>query len=162
MVTTNFFSELKKLNLKQLSFSVVFLDDIMTVSVLPKSNATDNATKLNDLRLSGTSEDLDTHFFDKLNTPLKNTAVFFDNVENYEKEQAEKLKETQQAKNLKKEIEKLEEKLTKVVGVEDFNIIENKDAITSLYTKLLAMSKTNTLANYWEKEIKKLDTPKLF
>ena len=159
---TNFFTELKKLDLKQLNFSVFFKEDTVTISVLPKSSSEDNATKLKPIVLRGNVEDLDNLFFENLSAPLKNTATFFSNVEEYQIQKSEKEKETQQAKDLKKEIKSLEEKLTKIVSEAEFNAEESKPKILTIVKDLLELSNSNTLANHWKSEIEKLTTATLF
>lgn len=159
---TNFFTELKKLDLKQLSFSVFFKENTVSISVLPKSNSEDNATKLKPIVLRGTIEELDNLFFENLSTPLKDTAKFFSNIEEYQIQKSEKEKETQQAKDLKKEIKSLEEKLSKIVSEAEFNAEESKPKILIIVKDLLELSNNNTLANHWKLEIEKLTTATLF
>lgn len=160
---TNFFTELQKLNLKEINIVVSFFEeDKTTVAILPKSRAKDKATNLIPLIFTEKTEDLDKYFFESINKPLKNTATFFNNIEKYENFKEVQKAETEQAKEEKKKIQKVEEKLQKIVDDKDFNANEDKSKVLKYCKELKELDAKNSLAKIWETKIIELGSPELF
>lgn len=159
---TNFFTELEKLNLKEINISFLFKDNNVTVIILPKSSANDNATKLMPLSLSASIEKMDSDFFNHIKNPLQDVSDFYSNVENFEKEKERKKQNTMKQKEKKENIKKLEIKLKKIVESENFDADKNKSNVISICKELSILDIKNKLAEEWNKKINELTTKTLF
>jgi len=159
---TNFFTELEKLNLNEISISLIFKDEKVTVLVLPKTKAKDNATNLKPITLCATIEEMDNKFFDTVGKPLKDTGVYFSNVLNFEKDKAEKEQQTAEKKEQKNQATKKEDKLNTLVKSDDFNPNESKSKVLLLCKEILVLNPNSKLAKQWNTKINELTSKNLF
>jgi PRTRC genetic system protein E len=158
---TNFFTELEKFNINQYSLGIIFKDGVTTITLLPKANLNDKATKLKPLSLSAFTTEIDEHFFETLSENLNDTSTFFSNVEKYERKLEIQKNETQEIKEKKEKIKNLEEKIDKIFTAENFEPKKEENKIVKLCKEIITLDEKNKKAIEYQQKINNL-TNKLF
>lgn len=115
-MSTNFFQNLNTIGVKRYVLDVCFSDGNVTVCVIPKNPSNDVAlNNLPPFSITNSIEVVDNTFFEKITMPLQNTSLAFDNALRYQAQIEEKKKSTEENKAKSSAIEKLVEKLKKIM-----------------------------------------------
>ncbi|SNZ01438.1 PRTRC system protein E [Flagellimonas pacifica] len=158
-----FFSTLKQTGIHQYAISVLFDNDTVSVSLLPKSNADDLALKsLKPFTLRGTVTEVDERFFEILRKPLERTKALFENTTAFEKTLKETEQKTQQAKKKKESTAKKASELKQLLKEKGFNPMTDHKKATDLANEILKIDPNHSEAQKTVKDMKAYESPKLF
>lgn len=138
-MTTDFFTQIKE-HLKgiNISLSISQNDDTFAVSIHSTNPSKDNAIRLlNPLNVTGTTDELDEHFFTLITKPLNDTKSLIDNSNSYIEQQEAIKKQTQKAKDLKSKTEKIVTEINKLIT--DTSTIKSNEKIITKH--ILELSK---------------------
>lgn len=160
---SNFFSTLKQMGIEQYGISILFDDETVSVSVLPKSSAKDKALQsLKPLTLRGNVTEVDEKFFQILQKPLEQTNVLFRNTLAFEEALKETEKNTQQAKRKKESTAKKATELKQLLKEKDFNPMEDHKTATDLAKAILKIDPNHKEAQKVVKDMEVYESPNLF
>lgn len=160
---SNFFSTLKQMGVEQYGISILFDDETVSVSVLPKSNAKDKALlSLKPLTLCGNITEVDEKFFQILQKPLEQTNALFRNTVAFEKSLKETEQKTQQAKRKKESASKKATELKQLLKEKDFNPMTDHKKATDIANEILKIDPNHKEAQKVVKEMKAYESPNLF
>ncbi|MFC4094798.1 PRTRC system protein E [Euzebyella saccharophila] len=160
---SNFFSTLKQIGVEQYGISILFDDETVSVSVLPKSNAKDKALQsLKPLTLRGNVTEVDEKFFQILQKPLEQTKALFRNTVAFEKSLKETEQKTQQAKKKKESTAKKATELKQLLKEKGFNPMQDHKKATDLATAILKIDPEHKEAKKVIDDMKAYDNPQLF
>ncbi|SEC68072.1 PRTRC system protein E [Tenacibaculum sp. MAR_2009_124] len=159
-----FFQKLATLNVKQVTLAItISTDKIVSVSVLPKVNAQDKAiTKIKQLTLTASAEELDQKFFDIIQQPMEKTSEIISNIEEYEKNLEQAQKNSQYNKDKKEKIKKTILALTECTDHKEFNALKDHQKAINLAQKVLDIDPKNKKALDIIETMKKYNKPSLF
>lgn len=159
----NFFSTLNQMGIEQYGISILFDDDTVSVSVLPKSSAKDKALQsIKPLTLRGTVAEVDEKFFQILQKPLEKTKALFRNTVSFENalEQTEQM--TQQAKKKKESASKKATELKQLLKENGFNPMQDHKKAIDLAKAILKIDPEHKEAKKVIDDMKAYDNPQLF
>lgn len=160
---TDFFSTLRQTGIEQFGISISFNEDMVSVSVLPKSSAEDKALQsLKPLTLRGNVTEVDEKFFQILQNPLEQTKTLLRNTVAFEKTLAETEQKTQQAKKKKESTAKKATELKQLLKEKDFNPMSDHKKATDLANEILKIDPNHKEAQKVIKDMKAYESPKLF
>ncbi|ASV32343.1 MULTISPECIES: PRTRC system protein E [Flavobacteriaceae] len=160
---TDFFSTLRQTGIEQFGISISFNEDVVSVSLLPKSSAKDKALQsLKPLTLRGNVTEVDEKFFQILQKPLEQTKALFRNTVAFEKTLAETEQKTQQAKKKKESTSKKATELKQLLKEKDFNPMSDHKKATDLANQILKIDASHKEAQKVIKDMKAYESPKLF
>lgn len=162
----SFFKQLQSTGIKNVVIEVktTFSDEI-TVFITPKTSANDPALKtFKPIFLTGTPEEIDAVFFEKVSEPLSKTQGTFDNIEAFEAQKAEaeksnaiakaeKDKKEAAEKEKKEKVTKAVDNLKKIVDAEDYDAIKEKDKVLKAIEKVVEVDADNAYAAKVKKEL---------
>ena len=152
---SNFFSTLKQMGIEQYGISILFDDETVSVSVLPKTNAKDKALQtLKPLTLRGTIEEVDEKFFQILQKPLEQTNSLFRNTLAFEQALKETEKKTQPAKKKKESTTKKATELKQLLNDKSFNPMQDHQKATDLANQILKLDANHKEALKVQKDMK--------
>lgn len=160
-----FFTQLAELRLAQvtLGFSFSADNDLITVSVLPKVNAKDEALKkVKPLTLTGTAEELDKEFFQHIQTPIESVSELYSNVKAFEQSVSKAKSSTEFAKKQKEKVKKELDKMQTYLKGKDFNPLKDYAEAIKLAKKVLDVDPKNKEALKTMETMTKYDKPTLF
>lgn len=133
-MSTNFFTQLSFLGKFNTTISITRDDSqqLLSVSFLPKPyTEVDKATsQLKPLNITASAEELDRLFFETIGTPIKDTAQFFSNAENYMVQKSIAEKQAQMEKDRVEKLKKAEKELKDLIA-DTLKIKDNAKKITS-------------------------------
>lgn len=159
----DFFSSLKKVGISQIGLSVTYDKNLVSVSVLPKSESNDKSLKkLKALTISLPVNEMDERFFQIINEPLETTKIGFNNVEAYEKSLQEKLSKTESGKKQKESVSKDIKALQEFVGKNNFNPLKDHKTAIEMAEKILAVNPNQKDAKKVIKDMTPYTEPSLF
>ncbi len=160
---SSFFSNLKQMGIEGYGISILFDDDTVSVSVLPKTRAKDKALQtLKPLTLRGTITEVDEQFFQILQRPLERTNTLFKNTVAFEKSLRETEEKTQLAKKQKETASKKVSALRKLLKEKGFNPMQDHKKATDIANEILKSDPDHKEAQKVIKEMKAYDNPQLF
>lgn len=160
---SNFFSTLKQMGIEQYGISILFDNDTVSVSVLPKSSAKDKAFQsLKPLTLRGNVTEVDEKFFQILQKPLQQTKALFRNTVAFEQALKETEQKTQQAKKKKESVTKKATELKKLLKEKGFNAMTDHKKATDIANEILKIDPNHKEAQKVIKDMKAYESPKLF
>ncbi|GMN11169.1 hypothetical protein MTsPCn9_21260 [Croceitalea sp. MTPC9] len=160
---SNFFSTLKQMGIEQYGISILFDDETVSVSVLPKSNAKDKALQsLKPLTLRGNVTEVDEKFFQILQKPLEQTKALFRNTVAFEESLKETEQKTQRAKKKKESTAKKATELKQLLKEKGFNPMQDHKKATDLATAILKIDPEHKEAKKVIDDMKAYDNPQLF
>ena len=158
-----FFSSLKKMGISQIGLSLTYDKDLVSVSILPKSDSNEKTLKkLRALTISLPVSEMDERFFEIINEPLEKTKVGFNNVEAYEKSLQEKLNKTESCKKQKESVAKDVKSLQDFVGKNNFNPLKEHKTAIEMAEKILAVNPNQKDAKKVIKDMTPYTEPSLF
>ena len=158
-----FFSSLKKMGISQIGLSLTYDKDLVSVSILPKSDSNEKTLKkLRALTISLPVSEMDERFFEIINEPLEKTKVGFNNVEAYEKSLQEKLNKTESGKKQKESVAKDVKSLQDFVGKNNFNPLKEHKTAIEMAEKILAVNPNQKDAKKVIKDMTPYTEPSLF
>ncbi len=158
-----FFSSLQQTGIAQYGISILFDNDTVSVSLLPKSNAKDKALQsIRPITVRGTVQEVDERFFEILQKPLERTKALFDNTNTFEKNLKETEQRTQQAKKKKESTTKKASELKQLLKEKDFNPMSDHKKATDIANEILKIDFDNKDAQKVIKDMKAYESPKLF
>ena len=159
----DFFSSLKKVGISQIGLSVTYDKNLVSVSVLPKSESNDKSLKkLKALTISLPVNEMDERFFQIINEPLERTKIGFNNVEAYEKSLQEKLSKTESGKKQKESVSKDIKALQEFVGKNNFNPLKDHKTAIEMAEKILGVNPNQKDAKKVIKDMTPYKEPSLF
>lgn len=160
---SNFFTTLKQVGIEQYGISILFDDDTVSVSVLPKSSAKDKALQsLKPLTLRGKVSEVDEKFFHLLQKPLEQTKALFRNTVAFEQSLKETEKKTQQGKKKKESASKKATELKQLLKEKGFNAMTDHKKATDIANAILKINPNHKEAQKVIKDMKAYESPKLF
>ena len=158
-----FFSSLKKMGISQIGLSLTYDKDLVSVSILPKSDSNEKTLKkLRALTISLPVSEMDERFFEIINEPLEKTKVGFNNVEAYEKSLQEKLNKTESCKKQKESVAKDVKSLQDFVGKNNFNPLKEHKTAIEMAEKILAVNPNQKDAKKVIKDMTPYTEPSIF
>lgn len=159
----DFFSSLKEMGISQIGLSITYDKNLVSVSLLPKSESNDKSLKkLKALTISLPVNDMDERFFEIINEPLEKTKVGFNNVEAYEKSLQDKLSKTESGKKQKESVSKDVKSLQEFVGKNGFNPLKDHKTAIEMAEKILAVNPNQKDAKKVIKDMSAYTEPSLF
>lgn len=160
---TDFFATLKKTGIAQCALSITFHDDMINLSLLPKSNAKDKALQsIKPITINGTVTEVDSQFFEIVSTPLEKAQTLIHNTALFEKNLKESESKTQAAKKKKESARKKSDDLKKLMKASDFNPMTDHEKASQLATEVLAIDPENKEALKVVADMKQYANPSLF
>ncbi len=160
---SDFFTTLKQTGIEQYGISILFDDDTVSVSILPKSCAKDKALQsLRPLTLRGKVGEVDEKFFQILQKPLEQTKVLFRNTVAFEEALKETEQKTQQSKKKKESVSKKATELKQLLKEKGFNPMQDHKKATDLANTILKIDPEHKEAKKVIEDMKAYDTPQLF
>lgn len=160
---SNFFSALQQTGIEQYGISILFDDDTVSVSILPKSSAKDKALQtLKPLTLRGNVGEVDEKFFQILQKPLKQTKTLFSNTVAFEQTLKETEQKTQQAKTKKESTTKKATELKQLLKEKDFNPMQDYKKATDIANEILKIDPNLKEAQKVIIDMKAYESPQLF
>jgi len=158
-----FFTSLEKMGISQIGLSVTYDKNLVSVSILPKSESNEKSLKkLKALTISLPVSEMDERFFEIINEPLEKTKVGFSNVQAYEKSLQEKLSKTESGKKQKEGITKDIKALQDFIGKNSFNPLKDHKTAIEMAEKILAVNPTQKDAKKVIKDMTPYTEPSLF
>ena len=158
-----FFSSLQQTGIAQYGISILFDNDMVSVSLLPKSNAKDKALQsLKPITVRGTVQEVGERFFEILKKPLEQTKALFDNTTAFEHSLKETEQKTQQAKNKKESTTKKAMELKQLLKEKDFNPMTDHKKATDLANEIIKTDPNHKDAQKVIKDMKAYESPQLF
>ena len=159
----NFFSSLKATGILQLGMSISFENDMVSVSILPKSTSEDKGLKkLKPLNLVATIAEMDSKFFEVVTKPLQSTKTVFENVQAYEASLKASKENTEGAKKQKDTVNKKVSTLKELVNGAKFNALREHSKAIKLANDVLALNPDHKEAKKILNEMKQYQEPQLF
>jgi len=160
---TNFFSTLQQTGIGQCALSISFDGETISLSLLPKTNATDKAfDTLKPITLKGTIEELDKHFFEIVQRPMEQAQGIIANTESFERNLKETQSKTAHAKQKKESVKKKSDELKALLKATDFNPMTDHEKATSLAETILTTQPDNKEALKVLADMKPYQQPALF
>lgn len=159
----DFFTTLKQIGIEQYGISILFDNDTVSVSVLPKSSAKDKALQsLKPLTLRGNVGEVDEKFFQILQKPLERTEALFRNTVAFERVLKQTEQKTQQAKKKKESTTKKMTELKQLLKEKGFNPMQDHKKATDLANKILKIDPEHKEAKKVIEDMKAYNNPQLF
>lgn len=160
---SQFFSSLEKTGIRQLGLSITYTDGEVSVSVLPKSHADDKGLKsLRPLSLQASVEEMDSKFFEAVQSPLERTKTMFDSVEAYEASLKASEGRTAKAKKQKESIGKKSTALQNLIKEKDFNPMKDHEKAIKAAKEILALNPDHKEAKKVLEQMSQYESPNLF
>jgi PRTRC genetic system protein E len=158
-----FFSSLEKTGIRQLGLSITYTDGEVSVSVLPKSHADDKELKsLRPLSLRASVEEMDSKFFEAIQSPLERTKTMFDSVEAYEASLKVSEGRTAKAKKQKESVGKKATALQNLIKEKDFNPMKDHERAIKAAKEVLAIEPDHKEAKKVLEQMSQYESPNLF
>ncbi len=159
----HFFSSLEKTGIRRLGRSISSTDGEVSVSVLPKSHADDKGLKsLRPLSLRASVEEMDSKFFEAIQSPLERTKTMFDSVEAYEASLKVSEGRTAKTKKQKESVGKKATALQNLIKEKDFNPMKDHERAIKAAKEILALDPDNKEAKKVLEEMSQYESPNLF
>jgi len=163
MIMNNFFASLQKTGLLQFGMSVTFENEMVSVSILPKTISKDKGLKsLKPLNLSAAVEEMDNMFFEVIQKPLAQTKEVFSNVESYEVSLKTSENKTEGAKKQKDTIAKKNSALQTLIKSKDFNALKDFEKAIKIAKEILDLNPEHKEALKVIEQMSQYESPKLF
>lgn len=158
-----FFSSLEKTGIRQLGLSITYADGEVSVSLLPKSHVDDKGLKsLRPLSLQASVEEMDSKFFEAIQSPLERTKTMFDSVEAYEASLKASEGKTAKAKKQQESVGKKATALQNLIKEKDFNPMKDHEKAIKAAKEILAIDPDYKEAKKVLEQMSQYESPNLF
>lgn len=159
----NFFASLKQTGLLQFGMSVTYENDMVSVSILPKTISKDKGLKsLKPLSLRATVDEMDNMFFEAILEPLEQTKEVFSNVESYEASLKSSENKTEGAKKQKEKTSKKWTALQALIKEKDYNPMKDYKKALDMANEILALDPKHKEADKIRNQMSQYEEPQLF
>lgn len=159
----HFFESLKNTGIKQFGLSITYDNEMVSVSILPKTNTKDKGLKsIKPLDLFASVKEMDAKFFEAIQKPMERTMTIFDSVKAYEESLKTSEGKTESAKKQKESIVKKNTALQKLLKEPSFNPLTDHKKAMDLAKEILALNAEHKEANKVIAQMAQYESPKLF